>query len=156
VAAGQSSVSLKARGAQTLYYFPGIESAENLARTAFARRVADKLSAAGLTVALKALSLPELAEMLTRDDFGLMLLPSAADNRLPVWAVLKDSAPEHPVNAIAISTQPQVILASARLANLTINPFGAPFSANTCTYTDRIANVRILDKEGAYLMKEDS
>lgn len=156
VAAGQSSVSLKARGALTLHYFSGIESAENQARTAFAKRIADRLSAAGLSVALEALSLPNLAELSMHDDFGLILLPSAADNRLPVWAVLQGSAPELPVNAIAISTQPQVILASARLANLTINPFGAPFSANNCTYMDRIANVRILDKEGAYLMKEES
>jgi hypothetical protein len=154
-AAGQSSGPLKTRGALTLHYFSGIDSADNLARTSLARSIADRLSAAGQPVSLESLTLPGLAELAMSDDFGLMLLPAAADNRLPAWTVLKSAAQDHAANAIVVSKHLQIILVSARLANLTINPYGAPFSANACTYTDRIANVRILDKEGVYLMKEE-
>lgn len=116
--------------------------------------MAGRLEAAGQVVTLDPLNLPELAQRSASGDFQLMLLPAAADNRLPVYTVLEDTRRENPVNAIIVAKKPQIILTSARLANITINPFGAPFFANDTTYLDRIANVRILNPDGSRLNKE--
>ena len=138
----------------SLSFFEGIEATEQQERTAMARLVADRLEAAGQIVTLDPMNLPELAQRSASGDFQLMLLPAAADNRLPTYTVLEDTRQGQPVNAIVMSRKPQIILTSARLANLTINPFGAPFYANNTTYLDRIANVRILNPDGSGLDKE--
>ena len=151
---GQSSSPFTAVDSLVLSFFEGIEANEQQERTAMARLIAKRLEAAGQTVTLDPLNLPELAQRSVSGDFQLMLLPAAADNRLPVYTVLEDTRKGNPVNAIIVARTPQVILTSARLANLTINPFGAPFYANGTTYLDRIANVRILNPDGSRLNKE--
>lgn len=155
-AAGQTGIRLTSASTLTMQYFTGIEATEAKSRTAYATQIADRLRAAGQPVTLVPLSLPKLAENASNGSFQLMLLPAAADNRLPEWTVLKETRPDRTVNATVISAHPQIILVSARLANLTINPFGAPFAASSHTFTDRIANVRILNQDGSYLMKEVS
>lgn len=153
-AVGQPASPFPTTEALSLCFFEGIEATEQQERTAMARLVAGRLEDAGQVVTLDPLNLPELAQRSASGDFQLMLLPAAADNRLPVYTVLEDTRKGNPVNAIVVSRKPQIILTSARLANLTINPFGAPFFVNDTTYLDRIANVRILNPDGSRLNKE--
>ncbi len=153
-ATGQSSGRLIGGESLALSYFSGIEETEQRERTAMARLIADRLEAAGQPVTLDPMNLPDLAQRVADGNFQLMLMPAAADNRLPEYAVLEDTRDGQPVNAVVASRRIQVILASARLADLTVNPNGAPFSAYEMTCTDWIANVRILNRDGSRLSEE--
>jgi hypothetical protein len=154
VSVGPSSIRLKPVKALSLAYFAGIEATDAQAQTAFATIIAARIRAAGQPVDLLPLSWPELADRASIGSFQLLLLPAAANNRLPQRTILHTTRSDRPANAVIVSLQPQIILVSARLANLTINPFGAPFAVTSYTYTDRIANVRILNRDGSYLIEE--
>lgn len=135
----------------TLVYFAGLDDTVSRQQTACAELIQGRLVQSGQPVQLQPLSWPELADRASLGTFQLLLLPTASDNRLPRRTVIRSSRSDRPANAAVAFQHPQILLVSARLSGLKVNPNGAPFAASPMTFTDQIASVRILEPDGGLL-----
>lgn len=152
-ATGLTSAPLATAGSKpfSLAYFTGLEETVSHQLTADAELIKRRLEQAGQPVTLQPLTWPDLADHASLGTFQLLLLPAATDNRLPRQTVMTPTRADHPVNAVVAFQHPQILLVSARLAGLKVNPNGALFAASPLTFTDQIASVRILDADGSAL-----
>ena len=130
----------------TLYCFAGLDPSVLAENKAQAETIAERLRRSGIDVIVSAIDWPDLAARATSQDYDILLLPATANNRLPDNTILL-SDPVHPAtNAWISAYREEVFIISNRLSQLTINPFGHPLSYLAGTWTDRIENVRILDR----------
>lgn len=131
-----------------LAYFAEIEDTMIKQQTANAALIKRRLEAGGYSVELQPLSWPELANRASLGTYQLLLLPAATDNRLPRGINLKSNRDSQFINAVIAFEHPEIILVSSRLSGLTFNRYSMPFSASPLTFTDHLADVRLLDAEG--------
>jgi hypothetical protein len=135
-----------------LAYFEGIEDTVSKQQAANAALIKRRLEAGGYSVELQPVSWPELANRASLGTYQLLLLPAATDNRLPRGINLKSNRDSQFVNAAIAFEQPEIILVSSRLSGLTFNRNGMPFSTSPLTFTDHLADVRLLDAAGNHLI----
>ncbi len=130
-----------------LYYFQGVDAEVRYKNRQQADDLAALLGGAGLNISSKALAWPEMAERAANHNYDLMLFPATANSRLPHGARPFKNSSQADATALAYSYRSEVIIVSKRLEQLTINPYAHPYAATVASWTDRVENIRIRQKD---------
>jgi ABC-type transport system substrate-binding protein len=130
-------------------YFLGMDSNVSSSNLTTLNNLAKPLTEFGINIKPVGTDWPELAAKAATGDFDLMLLPAPSNSRLPENTVLLDvsnkSADLYAANAWPAVRHEEVIIASARLQQLTINEAGYPLTSATASWTERLQNTRFFN-----------
>lgn len=131
------------------FYFLGVDSNVSTTNINTLTKLSEPLAELGIDVKPEGIDWPEMAARAASGSFDLMLLPAPSNSRLPENTVILDSSSSanngQAANAWPAIWHDEVIIASARLQQLTINEAGFPLASATASWTDRLQNARFFN-----------